>query len=390
MLTMRPSFRLLAFGLACLPGWVANQAVAEEQDETVPLVVKVYRVIDLVVPVPNYPYEGTFLPGMGKNLPGASLALTNTGAFGGMGGIGGGMGMSVPGVGGMGGAAPVGPGTAPATAPARMPMAAQRQTISPRMNWSSLTNAITTLIDPQTWEENGGDGAITPVGGALGINQTEAVHAKIEQFLTDLRRETGSLSEISIDAQWLALDAEQFAVLRGTSGTAAGVLLPEKLAALPASTRRAAANITCFNGQTVHVISGQLATRLQGAIPVVGGNEVGYQATITTPHIGTLLQITPLTLPAEGAALVDLQSIVTRPGREEDAIDLSTPNTAKALAVLVDRVNIKAQQLATSLRVPLGKPVLVGGMSFSDGSTPEVGSEAELYLILELRANESK
>jgi len=387
---MRTSFRLLACGLACLTGWAANQVVAEELDETVPLVVKVYRVIDLVVPVPNYPYEGTFLPGMGKNLPGASLGTTNTGTFGGMGGMGMGMGMSVPGVGGMGGAAPSGTTGAPGAAPPRSPMAAQRQTISPRMNWNSLTNAITTLIDPQTWEENGGDGAITPVGGALGISQTEAVHAKIEQFFTDLRRETGSLSEISIEAQWLALDVEQIAALRGTSETAAGELLPEKLAALPASARRAVANITCFNGQTVHVISGQLATRLQGAIPVVGGNEVGYQATITTPHIGTLLQITPLTLPTEGAALVDLQSIVTRPGREEDAIDLSAPNAAKALAVLVDRVNIKAQQLATSLRVPLGKPVLVGGMSFDDGTTHDGGNEPQLYLVLELRAQEAK
>ncbi len=63
---------------------MAPRAGADEEEDA-PLVIKVYRVIDLVVPVANYPYEGTFLPGMGKAAPGASIGAATSGT-GGMGG----------------------------------------------------------------------------------------------------------------------------------------------------------------------------------------------------------------------------------------------------------------------------------------------------------------
>ena len=49
-------------------------------------------------------------------------------------------------------------------------------------------------------------------------------------------------------------------------------LLNQAVEALPpAETERHAGQITCFNGQTVHIISGRLETVIQGGIPVVGG-----------------------------------------------------------------------------------------------------------------------
>lgn len=83
-------------------------------------VVKIYRVVDLVLPVPNYPYEGTYLPQMSASKPSSTAA---SGMMGG--GMGGGM-FQVPdhlaqvggGGGGGGGLAGIGGGM-PATFPNR-------------------------------------------------------------------------------------------------------------------------------------------------------------------------------------------------------------------------------------------------------------------------------
>ena len=55
--------------------------------------------------------------------------------------------------------------------------------------------------------------------------------------------------------------------------------------------------------------------------------------------------------------------------------------------VPIDRVNIVAQQLATSLRIPLNRPVLVGGMTFP-GVEGASASDEQLYLVLEVTAQE--
>ncbi len=248
-------------------------------------------------------------------------------------------------------------------------------------------STITSLIDPDTWEDNGGPGSIHPIGGALGISQTAAVHTKIEQFFKDLRRKIGTLHQVSVEAQWVLLDTAQAVALRGTpeqKASSTNEIPRERLTELPARARRASGRITCINGQTVHLISGRMETKVQGAIPVVGGTEVGYQATLVTPHVGTLLQLTPLILPGQDMALVDLHSTVTRWEKGPDTIKLSGPNDTKDPAVQIDRINVGAQQLATSLSLPLGKPVLVGGMSFDDGTAD---NNTQLYLILEVTAD---
>lgn len=386
---------ILAALLTAIPQVVADE---ENKDEDQPLVVKVYRVMDLVVPVPNYPYEGTFLPGMGKSAPG----VNPNGFRGGMGGMSGGM------MGGASGGAPPAGGTGSGAGGGggmgggmfRVPdgylgqvgglggtPGVPRPSLSQRITWGSLMNVITSLIDPDSWEENGGAGSIQPIGGALAISQTLPVHAKVETFFKDLRREIGSLRQLSIEAHWVLVNSEQLASLHGAEGQPASrsqQFSRDKLTALPPGAHHASARITCINGQTVHVISGRLETKVQGAIPVVGTSP-GYQATILTPHFGALLQLTPLMLPDQDMVLVDLHSAVTQSDEKADAVKLSGPNDTKDPAVQIDRIHSGAQQLATSLNVPLGKLVLVGGMSLEIGMADD---DQQLYLILEVTADD--
>ena len=54
--------------------------------------------------------------------------------------------------------------------------------------------------------------------------------------------------------------------------------------------------------------------------------------------------------------------------------------------ISIDRVNMPTQRLETALRVPLGEPVLVGGMTFPEsGAADNLGSSRQLYLILEVQ-----
>ena len=53
----------------------------------------------------------------------------------------------------------------------------------------TVIEAITSSIDTDCWEENGGNGAIesVPITGALVISQTRKIHKQIEAFLATLR-----------------------------------------------------------------------------------------------------------------------------------------------------------------------------------------------------------
>jgi hypothetical protein len=346
---------------------------------------------------------------MSRTAPGANISTSSAlggGMMGGFGAGGGGMGgMGGGGMGGMGGMmgatggtvrnellAQVGaPGAAqqPAGGSATRANVAPRPA-SPRITFGALISAITTVVEPQSWDELGGDGSIQPVGVSLAVSNTAAVHAKLGKFLEALRSENDALRSISIDAYWLSLDDEQLAKLRSgdkkRAGSAAGITR-ETLAALPEETRKASAQITCLNGQTVHLISGLMKTKLQGGSPVVGGpGDPGYQPIINTPHLGALLQITPSVLPGDEAAMVDLHSSVTRWENQDETVKLISVNDAGETVVQIDRLKVGAQQLATSLRAPLGKPVLVGGMSQAAGDAKNAGGVERLYLIIEITA----
>ncbi len=74
--------------------------------------------------------------------------------------------------------------------------------------------------------------------------------------------------------------------------------------------------------------------------------------------------------------ILDLQSSVLRRKQQENA-------TVDFLGVLpLDRLNLVVQQFMTTLRVPLGQPVLVGGSTLEPISG-EGSPQQQLYLVIE-------
>lgn len=376
-------------------------APAQQTDEE-ELIVKIYRVVDLVLPVPNYPYLGTYLPQLSDAavLPQLSNGGAGAGKTPSSGGLGGGM-FQVPdrvardaagggGIGG-GGIGMMGGGMSESSATRRTPAMG--------FDIDDLIDAITSIVAPSSWDEVGGPGTLQPIGGALAVLQTAAVHDKLEEFLEALKRESGTLRMMTIKARWVSLDRQQRDGLATEPGAAAAndsvqLVNPQALAALPASTRHYSGQITCFNGQTVHLISGRSESIVSSVIPVAGGSNASYQPVIHSPHLGVFLQITPSALPDKDDVLVDLHSSITRWEQPSKPVAIGT-TPAGEVSVAIDRMNLTAQQFATSFRLPQGQPVLVGGItSAGDGSRAaegEAGRDADaphvgLYLVLEVHS----
>lgn len=233
---------------------------------------------------------------------------------------------------------------------------------------------------------------------------------------------------MTIDARWLLLTSDELDSL----------VLPEPQG-VPEVDRKRLAELTrrpgsirgitsCFSGQLVYIVSGTKQNVVSGYIPVVGsiaapnrtdqlvserrqslvrlvsdgsavassrGSQVGYQPVIEKPNLGALLEIRPTRSPSNGqspGAVVDLKSTVTAPALPQPEPDGS--DQSAAIAPVVDRIAIQTQEFATTLRMPLGKPILVGGLTYvpppggrshPNGEQEAAGEKPQLYLVLEVR-----
>jgi hypothetical protein len=264
------------------------------------------------------------------------------------------------------------------------------------------------------------------LGTSLVVWQTAAVHEQIERLLSQLRAGSGERKSVSIDARWLLLDSEDLDRLMPTETAS----LDRKL--LAAFTRRPSSirGLTqCFSGQLVYLVGGTRRNFVSSYIPVVGSvldpqrepryaslasgarlrfvsenrtgdatrsDNVGYQPVVERPNFGAQLEIRPTLMRDNKSVVVDLKSTFTAPaetGTQEVGQGLSSSPP------VVDRFAIEAQELATTLRVAVGEPTLVGGLTLTpsalarspDAGTPEAveqpGESAQLYLILNVKAN---
>lgn len=376
-----------------------------------PLVLRTYEVGDLILDIHDYPYSNSLQrnrtsPGA---LGGGGGGMGGGGGFGGGGGGGGGF-FSVP-------------DAAGGRATAESNNAAVGVTID------NLIDAIESTVAPETWADiGGGEANIRPLGTVLVILQTPGVHDRIRDLLLQVRAASGDRRNVTLDARWLLLTSDELDSL----------VLPDQQA-LPEVDRNRLAEFTrrpgsirgittCFSGQLVYIVSGTRQNVVSGYIPVVGSldapnrteqlaseqhqslvrlvsdrsavlsnsdSQVGYQPVIEKPNLGALLEIRPTRSPSNGqspSAVVDLKSTITSPARPQPELDGNAQSAA--IAPVVDRIAIETQEFATTLRMPLGKPILVGGLTYAPPSEGRISRSGEqeaaeetpqLYLVLEVR-----
>jgi hypothetical protein len=264
-------------------------------------------------------------------------------------------------------------------------------------DFDSLIDLITSTIKPTTWDNVGGPGSIVPAHGvgALVVSQTQAVHEEIEALLANLRAASPGLRVVAIRAVWLQLDLKQFDQLMHSKPGQERGIDRRALYEMARKTKGYLGAITCLSGQTVHVASGRSRTAITGAVPVVG-DALGYQPMVSQPQAGALLQITPQLLPNTQGAMLDLCSSVTRAADKPETVRFYSDDprggkngdkNAPTRGLTLDRVNMVVSQLATTVKVPLNEPTLVGGLTTEAPDGDEQAAEVpQLYLFIEASA----
>lgn len=374
----------VAIGIAAMLmlGADAGTCTAQNQDEE-DWEVRVYRVTDLILPRPDYPYDGSEIPTTGSSFNSSPLSEFE----GGFGGSGGGFG----GGGAGGGFFQVSDGSGFAVGGGGLGTAAggiaTAGNVSPRFSMTDLIEAIQLTIDPSSWDTMGGNAVCTPLGAMLIIKQTTPVHSQIEALLAAIRDEGGSVKTVTVQAHWLLLNAEELGQLANGDDNPLTQVDRDVLLELAGSRPGYQGRITCFADQTVHLVSGQRRSAVISAIPVVSATAIGYQPIVSLPNIGVLLEVKPTLLPDEAEAVLNLVSTVTSAGDMTETSPMAPRVMGPALQL--DQINLDTQRLATTIQVPLNQPVLVGGLSMVETNSranAEEPQRGQLYLIVELSA----
>ena len=395
------------------------------------LVVRIYDLGDLFAMAP--PYEAKFQSDLKEEdravFPRPSVERAGgPGAMGGM-NMGGGMG-------GMGGGfwnVKEGTKTLPDPSKQVLFQNANVKLGAGRASIDDLIETITATINPSVWDEVGGPASITSLGTSLIVSADEPTHEQIDALLDLFRKRWGTLRTVSVRAYWLWLTDQGLAGLL-PEGRAAGAKTGELPAfglvdpqawqqclqeAAKGDGKRAGyrAALTCYNGQTVYTISGGQSLAVTDVEPVLTKGDqktpegrVAYRPQVFVIHEGAALQVTPIASISGKFVVIDVHSRVVEvqeppaPAKEvklPKAVagmggggmgmggmvampGMGAPTPADVVAVL-DRPRLIVQRFSTTLRLPVEKPMLVGGMTFQSAPVP---GEPNLYLFLKVSVQE--
>jgi hypothetical protein len=279
-----------------------------------------------------------------------------------------------------------------------------------RTSLDDLIQAITSTISPESWDEVGGPASIAKLGNSLIISAEPRSHQQIEALFDLFRKRWGSLRTISVRAYWLWLSDDRLAALLAPAGDdepgvtplrAFGLANPrawEELLAEAPERPGYRAIVTCHNGQTVSTVSGGQSLAVTAVEPVVsetadGTNKglIGYHPTMSVIREGAAFQVTPISNTSGKFVVLDIHSRVAdlqrrkRDNDNADARDGGDLPSPRDVVAAFDRPVLVTQRLSTTLRVPVDRPTMIGGMTFE---TDEVEGKPNLYLFVVVSVQE--
>jgi hypothetical protein len=372
------------------------------------LVLRIYDLSDLFTIAPSYHAEFPRefgqqarlvfpVAGDGERLSaGAGLGGRGIGAMGGGGMGGGGFG------GGMGGAA--------------FQVSDQARSAVPevKITLHDLIGAIKEVVQPDAWKDNDGQASITALGNALLVSADEEIHSQVRDLLNLFRQRWGTLRTVSVQAWWLWLDDAQLHLLLADGGAASGEpkafglvsqsawnKLTQELHAAPHEPRRLGyrATVTCYNGQIVHVMSDGQRLAVTDVRPVVvpsdggtRGASVALQPEMSVINEGAVLQVRPIANISGKTVVLDVHSRVnvrhdaeSADARQEKGASGTTKDPQIVVPVVDRNLQLLTNRLSTTLRVPVDRLMLVGGMTFEEQPVP---GERSLYLFVRCSVQE--
>ncbi len=278
------------------------RAATVNADQDRQLVVRVYPVEDLLQTVSDYPYRG--------GLPGTFPHMAN-GGFGG--GLGGGMG------GGGGGMFSVpSAGTAPQVlrqfGGVGNSGGNSAQTDERESRKSELLEMIQSYVKGD-WGNAGAECSI--FRGSLIVRNTEEVQKAVADLLQAVRATSEIGRSATIEATWLVLTPQQLESLRRISAGKPDAPAADLRKSFDELTQQATAihgQITCLNGQQVHLATGRRQVIASGGTPTVGMGAVGYTPIVSVLNLGAVSA-------SQAIALGRLREGPRRPKERRDAVE---------------------------------------------------------------------
>ena len=282
-----------------------------------------------------------------------------------------------------------------------------------RTSQDALIETIRNTISPDVWDEAGGEATIAKLGNAFIISADEQTHSQIDALLNLFRDRWGTLRTISVRAWWHWMTPAEVAPVLNSDGepvhpgdAPAFGLVPDEAwkkilddwsEAEGDRPRGFQATLTCYNGQTVHTISGDQTLAVTGIRPIIARDEndekvgrIAYRPELSVVHEGLAFQITPISNVSGQTVLLDLHSRITMPVLkaevlQEEADQVGEETQPKQIVAVIDQRRMNVHRLSTTLRVPINRPMLVGGMSAA-GTSDAAGHS--LYLFVKLSVQE--
>ncbi len=365
---------IFAGGAAAAPAPAADKAAADKaaaaeaaREEAAKVgVIKVYNISDLLWARKDYPFESAI--SMPPTMPPTRTEIMNLSRGRGAAGAGGGGGGAREG----GGAGGVGAGGAAAANLDQQEQLAR-----------NVVDLLVETVEPHSWVQNGGPFTVKFLGGLLIINQNKENHDLIAQLLGQLRAEGSRL--VTVKAHWVLLGPAELEGLVGKrdekKSSGAQEIDAAALGKLGEKALHYRAQTSCFNGQTVHIASGRGRTAVMDLEAVTGDGTSLYNPIPKIVQSGAMLQVTPMLSQDGKEAVVDVQSVISEWDAPPPPAEIRTPTT-RPTSEMLDRINVLVQQLRTTVQVPVGRPVLVGGMTLEP--TTKGANSGQMYLIIEV------
>jgi hypothetical protein len=251
-----------------------------------------------------------------------------------------------------------------------------------------LQELIQRTVDSEPWADEGGRAKIDRVGPLLVVTQTVENHKKIAELLEQLRT---ARPMVTIEAKWVLIEDTQIGKVVPEAGPKRALPIEAPDAALAAAEAKTIyrGQITCFDRQVVHLASGRAQTLLTRLQPVVAEAAVGSDPEFTTLLWGALLEITTSLSADSKSATVNLHTLITEGkemrtraiagGQVGGKSDKGDGGKGEQASTLVDLPEFLLHTFRTTVRVPLDKQVIVGGMT-----SPTATDGKVLYLVLQI------
>lgn len=269
-----------------------------------------------------------------------------------------------------------------------------------------LVKRIEEVVDSDSWKDNGGRvGQIAGMDNRLIITQTPANHKLVKALLDQLSEEDSRT--VRVEADWVWLPPVEAGKLlkpsaKGGSNSPLREIDPAALARLPASVRHLHAETTGRNDQTTYIVSGREKSLVTNVTPIVSTATSSFAPTISTVAAGLGLEVKPMVKPDLAFAVLVLHATFDELGKprrasaaavagvalepppatqpattQPDHVPTAPPGLAARVGPMTARspfntIGMTLQDLRTTIRVPLGRPILV-----SSGTWDPTGHEAE-------------